>query len=232
MTFGEYKTQIKSIIARDSAEAEEQIKFFFNIAQKIVAKTSEWQDLEATATPTLYADISSYDLTDPNLGLQLVRPRKIYSWELLSTSTPRHLTYITPLKWDTAVRPILQSASTGKPIVYTVFGRVAHVFKVPDADYPTEIKYYQYPTPVVDDTSVVQLENFEEALVALTSGLLFMSYEEIESASTWLKLATSALKLDAIHENTFLNFRPFAKVKEAKAIKADYWLDPFQKRSP
>ncbi len=229
-TFNDIKTQVQYIIGdRTDTGTASLILNMFNHVQKVLARSSDWPELEAVATPTLVT--GQQDYTASSLGL--ARFRKLYTFTLTSSSYYRKLDFLATHAWEEQIVPYLTSAPSGKPTTFTYFSKTFSLYPKPDSTYTTRLRYLQYPTVATTDSSVLQFDDADELLTFLTAGYCFAAIEEFEPAQKWLGIASALAKDMNISLKQTLNFRPSRDaISNNDAYNPSPWSDPFVRSNP
>lgn len=234
MTYGDLRPQIQRNVGnRDDADSLAIILATFNFVQRAIAIRGEWDDLKTIAEGNLTATVSSYPLISGSYNLGLIRPigSGFYSIKLNDGSNWRQpLTLVLSNKWDENI--VVGSSSSGLPTRYTIWGRTAYLDPTPDDAYAFKVRYIQYPTPIDDDSTVVQLESLDQILVAATTGFCWATWEEPKLSQYWLSLASNMAKEFIGTERGDFNFLPFSAAMTKEGSGGDYWADPFVSSAP
>lgn len=223
--YGDLRPQIERNFGnRMDTGSQASILFYFNAAQKILANVYPWRELEKKVCPTLEINISDY-------AIELERFHSFYSVFLLTSTSGIPLLRYSPLKWDKEIAPLIPTSSKSKPSVYTYWGNTLSLFRKPDAAYTLIIRFYQWPLPITNDSTVLQIQNVDEVLVSLTTGLCWYSIEEAQIGSVWIRQAVDFLKIYAREDISLKGLDTLGKLDKTQ-VSTDYWLNPFIKSTP
>ena len=141
-TYSELKTAVANFLAR--TDLTDQIPNFIQLAEARLSRELESRDQEKRANATL--TIGDEYIALPS-DLREVREVK------LNTSPNRVLDYKSPIQLDKD----FPSASTGKPLAYSIVGAEMKLRPIPDSTYTAEIIYIGGLTALSDTNAVNQL---------------------------------------------------------------------------
>lgn len=226
-TFGTIKSAVQvNLGGRNDSTTNSSIQQAYNTVIKILSVKNNWPEME---TETNYAlTLNQYQVTPTNLNA--VNCRQELSFQIFDgTRFFPALEYLTPREWDDKVRPSLH-VSVGRPRYWTKFAGSYYV--APKANLATYVLYLKYiakPTLATGDASVVPFIDLDEAIIAAVTGMVLMSMEELELASSWLKLASPIFKEYGIDSQDITNFKPSSAVIHG-LTNSQSWSDPFARR--
>lgn len=216
---------------RTDGEAHLAIKQAINDSLQAIATLEEASSLLSTNTTSAStADgTKSYHLTS---GLNLTRPKDIYSIRLEDTSNSRKLIYVPHQELD-AVIPYPETHSEDKPKWYTTFGDYVEFFPIPDAIYNLWIRYSQWPVALSEDTDVSPYgTEWDHAIVFLAKDLAnaYLNGEYVSASSRAGEYVKLNIKEGKTKPDHILVARPFNSSGEQVGFN-EPWKDPFMKRS-
>jgi hypothetical protein len=224
-TYGDLRPQIERNCGnRTDTDSQASMLFYINAAQKILANAYPWRELQVQACVNLSEGVGDYTV-------ELERFHHFYSITLINSTRVIPLTFYSPLKWDKEIAPLRLTAAWGKPSVCTYWGNTFSIFRTPDDDYQMTVRYYQWPTPIVDDSSEIQIQNVDEILVYLTTAMFWDSLEELQLGSVYAKRAVELLKLYTGQDISLKAFDTPSGLSTPKTLST-YWTDPFVKTIP
>ena len=227
MTYSTLSAQIQRNWGRSDPDSASTIMFYFNAAQRLLARTYDAPELQKSATPTLVASTRSYSVTGDWLITNL---RKIYSIYLTANNRGYELEYVPPRVWDADVWPYIPNASDDIPRLYTHWAGNVDFHPAPDAAYVTKMRYYAEPTDVTTDASPIEFRGMDEVLVELTTGFCFLSMEDYAVGQQHLKVAEGLLRRYGVQAEFSRDFHP--KAGAVPKGTGQYWNDPFRMRNP
>ena len=229
-TYGTIRPEIERITGnRVDSDSQAVVKAMTTHALRILARGREWPELQTSVTLTTVAGTSSYSYTT----IGFTRLHKIYNVTLLASDEKRPIAYYTPARWDKEILPLTSASATGRPTVYTDWGRSIEFFRTPDSAYRIKFRYYQYPQPIVDDTTNIDLEDVDDIVVFLAAGLSFAAWEQFQEAAQWLRLSEMLARARDIDITSVFNFQAADVRKMAESVGTSvYWKDPFERRNP
>lgn len=197
-------------------------------AQKLVALMLPFSELEQKLDFSLIGGQSTYSI-EGDLGIADMRNRMFYSIHYLKTSDAPKVRYLTPVAWDTIVLP--HRNLVGYPFYYTMWGGNIEIWKVPDATYSLQFRYYNWPTfPASVGASFIP-GNVDECIEAYATSIIFMSLEEEKTSGYWFTLGNKFMKVNFGDKVKLLNFEQTQK-SLASSNSTNYWADPFSNRMP
>jgi len=214
---------IANLAGRNDTNTLAQIMTQTNFVQALLASAHDWQDLQTTATSVMVID--QWEYTPANLGLTALD--KLYSIQLQYNSY-----WEPPMKEITHIqfrRDYMHgiTANTGRPTVYARFSGKYRFAIVPDYAYPLTIDYLKKPTAVTGNTSELDFSSdLDGLIIALVTGVMWLSIGERENASTWLKLATPMIENYNIDSKRIMNMITPAKAGSARPAT---YNDPFKR---
>lgn len=223
MLYSEIENAVCGNLGRSDSDTKLKILRLYNFVQKVLAKNLEVEELETLATPSLTAGAYRYTIAN----LSLTGYRKIYSFNVLDGSTWRPVKYVVPSKYDLELAPG-SSPPTGKPFFWTMFGGYIEFEKQLDEATSFRIRYYAYPTDMVDTESIVVMASTSDVGVAFTTALVWLALEEPENAKSWI--AITETMFNASKMSLRGNFGQIASSKSlAGGTLGEYWKMPFVK---
>src|SRR3972149_2594372 len=151
-----------------------------NLSQSRMSRIYKWEELEALVTSKSRAAGSRYvDLTSLNI-------REILSVVLVDGTNSRKLSGRIYRQLD-QVSSYPEANPTGKPEVYSYFGKKLELYQVPDAIYTLRIRVSNWPTAFSDasPSATSDLDNKDDMLIALSNSWLFLTLGKSEDANKW-----------------------------------------------
>ena len=151
-----------------------------NLSQSRMSRIYKWEELEALVTSKSTAAGSRYvDLTSLNI-------REILSVVLVDGTNSRKLSGRIYRQLD-QVSSYPEANPTGKPEVYSYFGKKLELYQVPDAIYTLRIRVSNWPTAFSDasPSATSDLDNKDDMLIALSNSWLFLTLGKAEDANKW-----------------------------------------------
>lgn len=227
ITYGDLKEQIQRNWGRSDSDSNSTIMFYFNAAQRLLARSYDAPELQKAATPTLVASTRSYSLTS---AWSITDLRKIYSLYLTANSRGYELEYVPPRVWDREVWPYIPNASDDIPRLYTLWSGSVSFHPAPDDAYSTNMRYYAEPTNATGDASTIEFSGMDEVLVELATGFCFLSMEDYAVGQQHLKTAEALLRKYGVEAEFSKDFHPRSGAQPIGT--GQYWNDPFARRSP
>ena len=214
----------KNLGGRDDEETENIIYNSFHTAQKEFTRLpgGEWPELEKLCTFTLTTGTYQEDIGSISA---IERFYKFYNLMVLDGTTWRKLQYITPDKYDQTFRSVVEQSS-GTPYFFTLFGTTFWFDKTFSEDLTFQLRYMQYPQTITDRTQTLQLSNYIEVLIAMTTALCWLSFEEMDNYNKWRKISETLITGIISSERVPKNFKSSSQTLRTNFV-GNYWQDPF-----
>lgn len=227
--FLEYRNRIEKNVGRSDADSQQKIVDAFNLAMTSIATHTSVKSLQDTITTYFEKDnyIYSFD------SLDIPDAQHIYTITLNDGSRYYPpLIYVSKNVYDQEIKPFIHSLR-GKPHTFTVYDNTLYVAGVPDSsEYYVDISLSYWPTPVIDDFSLVSMTDCDAALEALATALFWLKIEEIKLYSIWLTEARRELKAYSTDRSNVVVFPGKYAARNSSSgftRSPDYWLDPFRR---
>ena len=170
-------------------DLDTRLQRFLNLAQIRVARLHDFDELKALMTNTTnYVD----DSTDKFLVVP-TRLRKVFSLRLIDGSNSRKLDMVTPRMWDRVI-PKPDYYSRGRPSKFVRWGDNLEFWRVPDAEYDLELRCTLWPTPFSTGSQTSDLDQKDDALIALGTSLAFTSLRRMDKANEHWAIFRSIMK--------------------------------------
>jgi len=227
-TFGDLRPQIQRNWGRSDAESQATILFYFNVAQRILARTHTFNELQKSKSFTMTIGLDDYVITGSPISL--VNLRKIYSFSYVNSTRGYILEYVPPRKWDVEVAPSIPNASNSYPRLYTQWGNNITIYPPPNEAFTATLRYLSEPVSAVSTATVLDLIGMDEILVLITSAFCFFSVEEIEMGNAYMKQGANMLKLYGMEAELPKDLHMALSSSQMRA-SGDYWNDPFVGRT-
>ena len=196
-----------------------------NLSQTRIARIYKWEELEATITSKSTVAGNRYvSLSDLNI-------REILSVVLVDGTNSRKLSGRIYRQLD-QVSPYPEANPTGKPEVYSYFGKQLEIYRRPDAIYSLRIRVSNWPTALSDasPSATSDLDNKDDMLIALSNSWLFLTLGKSEDANKWWsiyrQMLTSAIAEEG--ESPDLDVLPGGGAGVGVET-AEPWASPFVK---
>ncbi|MGW8177364.1 MAG: hypothetical protein ACWGQW_00985 [bacterium] len=228
--YGDVSPQIERNWGRDDANSQATILFYFNAAQRMLARSYDAPELQASASPTLVVGTSAYD---PSVDWSLTTLRKIYSITLVANGRGYEVKYLPIKEWDIKIVPRIPYSTDYIPTWYTQWAKKVELFPAPAEVYPTTLRYYKEAAPVVNASSSVAFDDMDEVLVELTTGLCFLSVEDYVTARQHISIADSLAKKYGIASAFSKDFhQSLSRSVSQDSASGESWANPFIERAP
>lgn len=156
-----------------------------HIAQTRIARRKGWNfnelDRSDSVSVTVSGDVSAdltYDGFPSNLrGTYSLRRRD-------SDGLVYRIRAVPPRLWD---RTLASSTNVTRewPVFYTMWNKTVEWHPVPNAAFTLLRRYSIWPTDFVDDNAVSDLDKKDDAIVALTTHMLFQGLGRLEDSARW-----------------------------------------------
>ena len=157
--------------------------------------------------------------------------RAILNLTLLDGANSGKIEYRPPRIYDKTV-PWPQS-SFGRPSIYTqkVIGRLHLALDVPDKVYRIRLFYSKWPAELVAVTSVPDLKNMDDLIIANATFRLYMSLGLVEKAMGWRSLANRLFGEVVASDRQKEDWHPVPVgfSFEPQQPLGEYWKNPFYK---
>lgn len=226
--FLEYMNKIKRNVGRSDLDTEDKIIDAFNDAMDIITMSVEMESLKSTLTVDIYEGIYEYEFSE----FDLEDLRHIYTLKINDgTQYYDPLLYITQQTWDAEVAPYIHTLSA-RPTMFTLFDDVFYIAGKPDDDYDLELRFAYWPAKVVDTGSIVDVVDFDSALLSLATAFVWLKIEEVELYQEWMKKAGMESKLFKFDAMKVVDFMGKSNARRKVSVGPSYWADPFRRSAP
>lgn len=226
--FLEFLNKIKRNVGRSDTDTEDKIIDAFNDAMDMVALSTEMESLKSTLTVAIYEGIYTYEFSEFDLD----DLRHIYTIKINDgTQYYDPLLYVTQQVWDAEVAPYIHTLSS-RPTMFTLFDDTFYLASNPDDDYDMEIRFAYWPEKIVDTSSVVDVVNFDTALLSLATAFVWLKLEEVELYQEWMKKAGMENKLFKMNAMNVVDFVGKSNTRRQVSVGPSYWADPFRRSAP
>lgn len=223
-TFGDLRPQIQRNWGRSDADSQATILFYFNVAQRILARTHTFTELQKSKSFSFTTGLDDYTITGSPISL--VNLRHIYDFTYVSSTRGYTLEYVPPRKWDVEVAPSIPSATNSYPRLYTKWGNALKIYPPPNEAFTATLRYLSEPVSASTTATVLDLIGMDEVLVLLTSAFCFYSVEDIEMGNMYMKQGAAVLKLYGMEAEIPKDLH-MAIRSSGVTPGGDYWNDPF-----
>lgn len=217
--------RIKTLDGRALLACKEAV----NIAQKVIARTADFDELKTWDLTHCKTAISVKDYIIPTRWA-LVRLKDILSIKLMDESNSRKLTYISPTEIDERI-PYPQDLGEQRCSVYTQRGNTVELFPIPDEVYTLYVYHTQWPVELVNDTDCMSYaDDLEDVVVSLAADITNSILEGV-SGTDWNSKAKAmlvgAVAEDLNRPDRVFQARPFDP--GVTIYTGEYWRQPFVK---
>lgn len=219
LTVAEMENEIRGNLG-GRTDLDSRLHKFLNFAQDQLARFHQFDELETVVE-------TNFIVGNGRLALPS-KPLDIRSFRLMDGSQSRKLVYYTPRQFD-KVLPDPDWHTTGRPSIYTSYGHVVEVWRVPDNTYQCKLRYKAYPTAfTASSTQVSDFESMDDILIALATSWAFRSLGEAEKASYWAGVASKGMQLAKNADLFTTDYEPSGNM-DVNLTASDYWLNPWIK---
>lgn len=225
LTLSELKDEVRHNLG-NRTDLDTRLTRFLNLAQQRIARVKDFEELRQITNNTFV--ITANPTTDKKISFTNLR--EIYSFRVLADSESVKLRQVSIRQWDKAI-PKPEYYSRGTPSHYTIWKRVAELWKVPSQAYPYEVRWTAWPTAFSDSllTATSDYLNKDELLIALATGIAFDSLSKDDEADRKYKLAgqlfLESLSMESLEPD--LEFAPTREIFKGDFTSGDYWRNPF-----
>jgi hypothetical protein len=197
--------------------------FQTNFVMKLMAAANEWEELQATASPSTVS--GTYEYT--NTTLSLVTPQRIYSIELYKTSQWQPpMIEVSEHTWRTQFAPGI-TIGGGAPCKFARFAGKYFFYPNPDDAYLLRIEYLSKITEITGVTSTISLTDKDELIVALTTGIMWLTQGDTSMFDKWMGFSMPLIEQFNIDSHRIMNF---ISPGNRGSSRGQTWQDPFSRR--
>jgi hypothetical protein len=170
--------------------------------------------------------LNDYDLDLINeCGLEYYSQiNTIYLKKVSDSTTKPPMKYVTGDVFLAKYMPIVDDSS-GTPTVWSIFdSRYLFFYPKTDEEMIVTILYDKYPPAFSGYTGYSPFTNdYDQCIIAMASGLFYLSTEEIEIGGAWIEVANAMLNKKTLSFSHPSNFSPS---HQPSIQKGKVWTDP------
>ena len=219
------RADIRAIVVDHTGRTDKVtlINRMITAALKKVSSEHLWRDLLTESTVVMVIGSETVTLASEMRRLSEVRILNgLSSYELV----------IRPKVWLVERWPDFSSLSNSKPRFGYLEGRILHLLPPPDEALTLKYSYYKRVTDLTDETTELEFDIIDEAVIAYTVYRVFKSLQMHEDAVLWFADYKEQIK-DAKTMDRSSAVQIIATQRgEGRPIQSNYDLNPFIKGPP
>lgn len=235
LTLSELRAEVRSGLGNrtedEFASEDTRIDRFLNLAQTRMTRRHRFGELDVTEeyihtfTGTAADDkvIAWSDLTNSNI-------RGVYSFRVVDGANSQKLTYIPFRLWDRRI-PRPESRGTARPDFYTQYSKQFELYPIPGQTYTMILRLATWPTSLTSASQKSDLDEKDDALIAMACYLAFRSLKNKAAADEWLVEYGIAMAAAGLEDQDNPDYDAVPPNRGDEYIN-EYWADPFQRSAP
>lgn len=202
-------------------DLDDRLIRFLNIAQDELTRLYPWSELETLVQATIQPSVKIISLP--------TTPRDIRSIRIIDDSRSRKLQYLTPRQFDEFI-PYPEWYSEYTPSVYTSYRNTIEVWRIPEKEYPVQLRYVAWATAFTSDSDVASdFEYKDDILIAMATAWALNTLGEHDKASRWYNSANYNIRKAIAEEVARDTDSSVRNPSNIQAGVGQYWANPFIK---
>jgi hypothetical protein len=234
LTLAELRDEIKGGLASrtELASSNTKVDRWINLAQTRMVRRSRFTELNTIEdfSPSFTGQVST-DKIIPFSSLSNNNPRAILSITRVESDNSDKLIFVPFRLWDRRL-PNVEQYGSERPTHYTVYKKQIELWRVPNIAYTYRIRLSRWPIPLVNITDLSELDEKDDAIIAMAKYYACLHYKMHEQAAVMLTEYNRVMGDAHLEDFDQPDFDAVEPHRGGASQAGQYWSDPFAKSAP